>query len=335
MQSTFAFENSDAPPGQLALFSSGSGALPPRVEPGQARLGTPLVQWDRTEEVASYKTWVLACLFHRSWDEKTQTLTKSRFTQDEVIETIGEYNKQFGKKISPRNAPNLYKDFTRKVHCANNNWPPSVLQYGYTGWGLTGDSEVFEFIPLPPDQTEPFLKFVEDPGDDVLVIPLSTTGIRVEMREHMRGDEASILAVAQQTRMVETHMGVVSPRRHHRPETEAWQQSMKLNGSETDGCYVQYEDAPTGKRIMVALGVEVKSEGEDVMLEQILRQVTTLLDALPAFQLVVPIVLRALGENRFHLVEHEAVGRDKPLGRRPLQKISEAVYRLSPTLASF
>jgi hypothetical protein len=98
------------------------------------------------------KTKIIARIFDARWNADTKTLSGEIVTFEDIAESIQGYN----QNVSPaerigRGRGNIYaffKDFIRNLERANRNWPPSVLERGFTGQQLTGGGKRFPFRTL-------------------------------------------------------------------------------------------------------------------------------------------------------------------------------------------
>ncbi len=144
----------------------------------------------------TYKTEIIRELFQKRWDPKTQTLSDPVVTTVQIREEHAAYRRRRGEEVENTNPPAFMKDFLRKRHTANKNWPAEVFEAGYTARQVTGDGKNFEFVPILPGQTEPFPATTPPPPPDVPPHPLSSVGLPLASRRLGRTDEPWLVQVS-------------------------------------------------------------------------------------------------------------------------------------------
>lgn len=139
----------------------------------------------------STKTAVIETLFNERWDVEKQTLSNPYVTYADI------------RRVS--NSKNVYaffKDIVRNTRRANDIWPQSVLERGYTGIQAVAEEACFTFIALPPGQQTAFV--VADlfaPEISIQRHALESTSLPLASRQLGRGDEAWLIQVAVRLRL--------------------------------------------------------------------------------------------------------------------------------------
>jgi len=89
------------------------------------------------------KTKIIARIFDARWNADTKTLSGEIVTFEDIAESIQGYNQNVSpaERIGRGNIYAFFKDFIRNLEPANRNWPPSVLERGFTGQQLTGGGQ--------------------------------------------------------------------------------------------------------------------------------------------------------------------------------------------------
>jgi len=109
--------------------------------------------------------------------------------------------------------------------------------------------------------------------------------------------------------------------------------SVKLAKSEIDALFLATEkdDSGTGNEILICC--EAKGRGDDILADQIVRQVQALFDASGMDQnMIIPIAVKAVGPSQVHVIEFEAVSREDSKSVTLLKPVSQAVYELVPVV---
>jgi len=281
----------------------------------------------------SRKTQVIEALFEERWQGPGRPLRDSIVTLEQVSVALRAYNrKKRSNPLSTRNPANFFKDFIRKRKSANDNWPQSVFERGYTAKQITGEGLCLEFVPLQPGQTEPF------PGAGVQLDPkapahrIQSTSMPLASRRLGRRDEAWLVQVIARLHIIETHLAL------HYPEPllqiDLLQTNVKLARSEIDALYLGLQQQASGEGDEpqeVLITCEAKGRGDDILSDQILAQVVA------AFRMrgmhidrVLPLAAKAIAPSKIHVVQFALVHRaDLPLPGTPKIE-SEATYELVP-----
>lgn len=160
----------------------------------------------------SEKTAIIEALFNKRWRGQGKRLSNSIVTLDDVQRAIRSNNEANRiHRLSTRNPANFFKDFVRKRHSANSNWPPSVLQRGYTARQVTGRGQCFEFVPLPTGQKEPFPAGVIRPRKRTPAHDIQSASMPLASRRMGRRDEAWLIQVLARLHIIETHLALHGP----------------------------------------------------------------------------------------------------------------------------
>lgn len=277
----------------------------------------------------SYKTIVFEELFNECWDEASRRLNRSVVTLRDVQRKIQDYNRSSTRAISDRNPANFFKDFVRRIDRANAQWPPSVLERGYTAVQVTGGGKAFEFVPLPQGQTEAFPRL--EPGLSQVPHDVQTLSIQPLARQLGRREETWLMQVAAKLNLIETHMALHSKVREQLAHVELLQLGIKQNLAEIDGLYLAHDIHGYG--ILVPVEAKIR---DDIYPSQVYAQVEAL-KAMRTLQnkrisRIVPLAIKVTAPSRIYIVEFPAIDFD---GENVLRqdKCAESTYRLVPHVA--
>jgi hypothetical protein len=290
------------------------------------------------QEGQSRKIPVIEALFEASWDDESQTVSKSLVTLKEVLEAIKVYNADCapGRELGEGNAANFMKDLIRNKRSANRNWPQSVFARGYTARQVTGENACFEFIPLAPGQTEPFpLNVIPAPTDAVPRHRVESASMPLASRRLGRKDESWLMQVLVRLRVFETHLSLFSG--WQVVQMDLLQLGVKQRRTEIDGLFLAVEEVegddnesePATRELLVCC--EAKSRRDDILEDQILSQVRAVFRMKAITQdVVVPMAAKTVGPSQVHVLEFEAVTREAAPTMESLVIASEAVYEFVP-----
>lgn len=261
--------------------------------------------------MASLKTVVIEELFRERFDPETGFVRKDIVTLSDVSEGI----RKWGEGLSDRNPANFMKDIVRSTN-RNNVFPAAVVAAGWTARQDPGAGRCFRFVPLPPGQDTAFL--TNDP-DPVLLAnpqPVQSLSLPPASRQFGRQHETWLTHVVTNLGIVHTHVGLHSPL----PliGLELLQSNVEMGEAEVDAIYLGTLQG--GENLLVCC--EMKGPREVLDEDQIERgsdrlAKTAVVDA------VVPMGVKSLKEGLVWIVEFDPYD-------RPLTKVSEGVYRLSP-----
>lgn len=282
----------------------------------------------------SEKTKIIEKLFKRRWNPKTKKLSNPVVTLQDVSDAIVSFNRSQpagGKRVSTRNPANFFKDFIRNKKRANSDWSPYVLKAGYTARQVTGSGRCFEFISLPPKQTEPFPPALL-PTAATPIHRIESASLPVASRRLGRAEETWIIQVAVKLRVIEAHLTLFSSRRDKIVQVDHLQISAKI-GPEIDALFLAVEDGQGRPEVESEAIVSCEAKGlrDDLLEDQILQQVRALfkLKTVPQ-DVVIPIGIKVVGPSRLYVVEFQAVKRAEAEGLTSLSVASDAIYELTP-----
>src|SRR5580658_3574877 len=88
-------------------------------------------------------------------DAATGQLSRMVVTSTDVVDAILWCNANQGTDLSEKNPANFIKDVIRG-HGASRMWPRRLHELRIGGRQVTGDGNVFEFVPYEEGQTEAF-----------------------------------------------------------------------------------------------------------------------------------------------------------------------------------
>jgi hypothetical protein len=280
----------------------------------------------------SKKTSVIESLFDTRWDSESRTLSYPKVTLSQVEAAISHYNEENPDlPLSTRNPANFFKDFIRKKRSANQNWPLSVLQRGYTARQITGENMCFEFVPLDPGQNEPFPIRIYVPSPDAPKHKIQSASMSLASRRLGRSDEAWLIQVLVKLNVIETHLSISSPK----PiiQVDLLQTNIKQARTEIDALFLAFEDPgdESGAYNELLITCEAKGLRDDILEDQIVAQVRAVFRMTPVTQdIVIPIAVKSVRPSEIHIVQFEAIHRSEASDLSGLSIRSEAVYQLVP-----
>ncbi|HEX3663124.1 MAG TPA: hypothetical protein VHU89_16930, partial [Acidobacteriaceae bacterium] len=156
----------------------------------------------------SQKPQVIERIYEQLLDPVTGRLTRSIVTNQDVAEAIVWCNEHKGTKLSDKNPANFMKDIIRGAG-ASGMWPQSLHEKRVGGRQVTGDGNVFEFIPYEEGQKEPFPQlFAYHEG--VPEHELQSISMPLASKALGRNDETYLIQVAIKLALVETHFALFS-----------------------------------------------------------------------------------------------------------------------------
>lgn len=283
--------------------------------------------------MATAKTEIIESLFDSRWTGDSMRVSRQVVTLEEVSAAIKDYNLRNPRRgLSDRNPANFFKDFIRSTRSANRNWPKTVFEGGYSGRQVTGGGVCFEYILVPAGQVVPFPEaVVPAPTSRTPTHRIETASLPLASRRLGREDEPWLIQVLVRLRVIETHLALFSSRRI--VQVDHLQMSVKLAGSEIDAMFLAIEEAPDGSSREVVVTCEAKGLRDDLLEDQIIRQVQAVYK-MPRIKqnVVIPMGVKALGPSRVQVVEFGIVRRDEELSLVSLDVVSEAVYEFVPAV---
>ena len=182
------------------------------------------------------------------WDEATQTIPEDRrlVYAHEVLFAI----RDTGAKLGNNQAANFTKDFLRK-ESRNANWPERLAQLRWTIEQVTGKDDAtqlprnFIFKRYEERDDVPFPDRWPTP-DDAQQHEIQSVTLSVASKQIERMDEARMMQIAVDLRVVETHFALYSPlstEEYKIVHMDHLQMGLKLRGSEIDGLYLaEFQD---------------------------------------------------------------------------------------------
>jgi hypothetical protein len=234
--------------------------------------------------------------------------------------------------LSNRNPANFFKDFIRKKRSANQNWPVTVWERGYTARQVTGNNACFEFVPILPDQEFPFPESViPAPSSKTPRHRVESASLPLASRKLGRSDEPWLVQVLVRLRVIETHLALFSER--NIVQLDHLQMSVKLSNTEIDALFLAVEQIGPGETRETIVCCEAKGVRDDILEDQVIRQIQAVFGMAGVSQnWVLPIAVKALRPSEIHVVEFEAVERAAAPGLTTLKIVSGAVYEFVPPI---
>ncbi len=268
----------------------------------------------------SLKPVVIEWIYNSLLDSRTGRLTRTVVTQDDVVAGID----ATGVKLSKNNPANFIKDVIRG-HGASGMWPHILKEQRIGGRQVTGDRNVFEFVPYEADQTEPFPNRFGY-HSDVARHQVQSLSMPLASKRLGRNDETYLIQVAAKLAVIETHFALASPL--NIVELTHLQIGIKLRLTEVDSLYAATLRHENGADEQVIVTAEAKKRGQRILEEQVMQQVKAAFHATQT-DLVVPIAM-TVAEQGIYVAEFNAVRRNELAQFEMLELASEALYELHP-----
>jgi hypothetical protein len=257
-------------------------------------------------------------------DPTSGQLTRTIVTSEDIVQAIQWCRAHKGCTLSTKNPANFMKDIIRGQG-ASGMWPIRLHDLGIGGRQVTGDGNVFEFVPYLGGQTEPF-PHLFGPHAGVREHSVQSVSMPMATKALGRDDETYLIQVAIKLALVETHFALHSPL--DIVELNHLQIGIKLRLCEVDSLYAAtYRDAGNSLHQMV-ITVEGKKRNQRILEGQIVRQVKAAFKETKV-NLVVPIAMVASGGG-IYVAEFKAVRRDEIKALDCLELASEILYKLHP-----
>jgi hypothetical protein len=269
----------------------------------------------------SQKTQVIEALFFERWDAATGMIADPLVTYADI------------RRFLPSgNVYAFFKDIVRNTVRANAIWPVRVLDQGYTGVQAVAEGGAFLFVPLPAGQTSAFVSFRSfAPSTQTLRHNIESASLPLASRLLGRGDEPWLIQVAVRLRLIETHLALFSPRVI--VAVDHLQMSVKLQPAEVDALFLGVERLPSDELREVIISCEAKSLRDDIIEEQVRRQVITIARQRTITQShILPLALKAIAPSEIYLVEFDLVASVSSAQLTSLQPVCEVIYTLQPTV---
>ena len=257
-------------------------------------------------------------------DPNTGQLTRTVVTSTDVVDAILWCNANQGTKLSEKNPANFIKDVIRGLG-ASGMWPERLHGLRIGGRQVTGDGNVFEFVPYEEGQTEAFPQVfgyhegVEEHEIQSVSMPLASKALG-------RDDETYLIQVAIKLGLVETHFALYSDLQVI--ELNHLQIGIKLRLTEVDSMYAATYLDSEGERRQLIVTVEAKKRRQRILPDQIVRQVKAAFNETPV-GLVVPVALASAGGG-IYVAEFVPVRREQSDRLGSLELAKEVLYKLKP-----
>jgi hypothetical protein len=268
----------------------------------------------------SQKPVVIEWIYRSLADPVTGQLTRAVVTSDDILAGIA----ATGVGLSRKNPANFIKDVIRG-HGASGMWPDYLKHLRIGGRQVTGDGNVFEFVPYEYDQTEPFPnRFGYREG--VVRHRLQSLSMPLASKALGRDDETYLIQVAAKLTVIESHFALESPLKV--VELTHLQIGIKLRLTEVDSLYAAVLRHDDGTLEQIVVTVEAKKKRQRILEEQVMQQVKAAFSETRT-DLVVPIAMTAV-ENGIYVAEFKAVARENLAAFAVLELEAEALYELTP-----
>lgn len=276
----------------------------------------------------SQKPQVIERIYEQLCDPATGRLTRSMVSNQDVVEAIGWCNEHKGTGLSDKNPANFMKDIIRGAG-ASGMWPQSLHEKKIGGRQVTGDGNVFEFIPYEAGQTEPFPQLFAC-HEGVPEHKLQSLSMPLASKELGRNDETYLIQVAIKLALVETHFALFSNVKVL--ELNHLQIGIKLRLTEVDSMYSATYLDEAGEKSQLVITVEAKKRGQRILADQIVRQVKAAFNETPdTVGLVVPLALASVGGG-IYVAEFVPTRRSESAELETLTLAKEVLYKLEPTV---
>jgi L-fucose mutarotase/ribose pyranase (RbsD/FucU family) len=274
------------------------------------------------------------------WDEVAQTIPEDKrlVYSFEVAKAIAETNAD----LSHNQPASFAKDYLRYAS-RDDYWPPDLSAKRWTAEQVTGRDPAtkelrnFAFLPWGDGQTEPF----PDPWripDEYPSHAVQSVTLSIASKQITRMDEARLMQIAIDLRVVETHFALYSPLskpQYSVVHMDHLQMALKLRVAEIDGLY--RADFLDQRRQLhsVLITVETKKHNEFITSSQVLRQVLAASGLGVAAELIVPLALKH-GDGGMFIFEYAPFVFDgtpfKPNFEKTheLERVAAVFYAIEP-----
>ncbi len=272
----------------------------------------------------SQKPDVIERIYDTLWDPAAQRLIRTIVTNEDVVAAITWCNENKGTHLSSRNPANFIKDVIRGMG-ASNMWPDKLKGLRIGGRQVTGDGNVFEFVPYEEGQDEPFPnRFGYHEG--VWSHRVQSISMPLASKELGRDDETYLIQVAVKLAVVETHFALRSP--IDVVELTHLQIGIKLRLCEVDALFAATYRDENGELQRMVITAEAKKKNQRILEEQIVQQVKAAFNE-TAVGLVVPIAMTSTPAG-IYVAEFKGVRRGELEDFTALELEQEALYELCP-----
>ncbi len=278
--------------------------------------------------MASQKTRIIESIFSARYIDGA--LTNPVVTLTDISAAIRDHNNKYSNQaLSDRNPANFFKDLIRG-RSRNSNWPTVVFDAGYSGRQLPGENRCFEFVQVTVGQTQPFPEdLVYNPTTETTRHEVESASMPLASRRLGRDDEPWLMQVAVRLRIIETYLALHSS--YNVVQIDHLQMNLKLGVSEIDGLYLIVQNTGSGTRNILAT-VEAKRKNENILEEQIVRQVQAAFKLDPDIPAVIPMAIKSVRPSELYVAAFDIVSRHDSATLKTLTLESEAVYVIKPAI---
>lgn len=272
----------------------------------------------------SEKPEVIERIYDSLLDPKTGKLSRTVVTSNDVVKAIEWCAERHKTKLSTKNPANFVKDIIRGKG-ASGMWPDRLKEARMSARQVTGDGNVFEFVPYAEGQIEPFPdRFgyhagVQRHRIQSISVPLATKALG-------RNDETYLIQIAVKLAILETHFALFS--QLDVMELFHLQIGIKLRRTEIDSLYAATYRRDDGSEARMIVTVEAKKKNQRILEEQIEQQFRAAFTETDV-DLVVPVAM-TIESDGIYLAEFKGVRRDELANFVDLELASETLYELVP-----
>lgn len=272
----------------------------------------------------SQKPAVIERIYETLLDASTGTLTRTVVTNEDVVSAIAWCKTNKGSSLSEKNPANFMKDIIRGQG-ASGMWPDRLKMLRIGGRQVTGDGNVFEFVPYEPNQTEPFPNRFGY-HKDVWRHEIQSISMPLASKALGRDDETYLIQVAVKLAVVETHFALRSP--INVVELNHLQIGIKLRLCEVDSLFSATYVDEHGEMQRMIITAEAKKRNQRILEEQVIQQVKAAFNETKV-DFVVPIAMTA-ADTGIYIAEFKGVRRGELPAFNALELEQEALYELKP-----
>ena len=272
----------------------------------------------------SQKPEVIERIYERLVDPATGQLTRTVVTNDDVVEAILWCNQNGGTSLSEKNPANFIKDVIRGQG-ASGMWPQRLHEMRIGGRQVTGDGNVFEFVPYAERQTEAFPQLFGY-HEGVPEHKLQSVSMPLASKALGRDDETYLIQVAIKLGLIETHFALYSELKV--VELYHLQIGIKLRLTEVDSMYAATYMDDAGENRQLVITVEAKKRRQRILPDQIVRQVKAAFNETPV-NLVAPVALVS-SNGGIYVAEFKPIRREDSVELETLELAKEVLYKLEP-----
>ncbi len=282
----------------------------------------------------SEKNQVFSLLFGRRYDKAAGSLRSSIVTSSEIQEIINDLNQEGTASLSLGNPANFLKDYLRSPR-RNAQWPAEILAAGFTARQAYGEGRVFDFVPLPEGQIEPFPDDFALP-DTAPTHEVESVSLPSVARELGRADESWLIQVCVQQRILQTHFALHSQLN----VVDFYHLQNSLKGTpEIDAVFLMVFEQD-GERHKALVSLEAK-RNEPILPDQIKSQVANLAyqtrkrAALSDIRFILPVAAKSLGPKTRRVIalfEMELVGVEEGAAAQANRSAHDIVLQIARTV---